>query len=126
MKLRKIILWITGTSIEEARMLFWRGVFWVCSATFIGGILLGLVAVYEQFGMAAMWLAVLLLYLLYLWTEHRKPIYFGGGDDMLWLDGRKPTLPPPGKPQLPPSGAPQIGRASSAVAPSRPGPVARR
>jgi hypothetical protein len=46
--------------------------------------------------------------------------------DMLWLGDRKPALPPPGKPQLPPSGAPKIGRASRAVAPSRPGPVARR
>jgi hypothetical protein len=97
----------------------------VCFTTFTAAILLGIVAVYETFGLPAMWIAVLLLYLLYLWTEHRKPIYFGGGDDMLWLGDRKPTLPPPGKPQLPPPGARQINQANTAITPSRPGPVAR-
>jgi hypothetical protein len=95
MNLRKFIFWITGTSIEEARMLFWRGVVWVFFTTFVGGILFGIVAVYETFGLPAMWIAVFLLYLLYLWTEHRKPIYFGDGYDMLWLGDRKPSLPPP-------------------------------
>jgi hypothetical protein len=126
MNLRKIIFWITGTSIEEARMLFWRGVFWVFFTAFVGGILFGIVAVYETFGLPAMWIAVFLLYLLYLWTERRKPIYFGDGYDMLWLGDRKPSLPPPGKPQMRPSGTPQIGRASTPLTPSHPGPVARR
>jgi hypothetical protein len=119
MKLRKIIFWLTGASIEEARMLFWRGALWVCSTIFIGAIFLGLVAVYETFGLPAMWMAVFLLYLLYLWTEHRKPIYFGDGDDMLWLGDRKPALPPPGKQSLPPPGARQV---TGPRRPALPGP----
>jgi hypothetical protein len=45
MKPRNIIFWITGTSIEEARMLSWRGVLWVRLTTFTAAILLGIVAV---------------------------------------------------------------------------------
>jgi hypothetical protein len=77
-------------------------------------VLLGLVWLYYTFGLAAMWMAVLGIILLAIWMEGRTPVYYRDAD---WL-GSDPALPP--------SGTPQIGRASTALTPSRPGPVARR
>jgi hypothetical protein len=115
-KLRKIIVWITGTSIEEVRMAFWRGVFWVCFYVATGAVLLGVVAVYNMFGMAAMYAVVFLIVLLAIWTERRRPIYFGDGSEFgLDLGGDTPTLPPPGKQALPAPGAPQISMSKPAL-----------
>jgi hypothetical protein len=123
MKLGKIIFWITGTSIEEAGMLFCRGALWVLFTAPIAAILLGLVAVYNEYGLPAMYGAVALLYLLYLGMQRGSSGYLDDGS--MWLGGDK-ALPPPGKQRLPRPGPPQIGRASTAVASSRPGSVARR
>jgi hypothetical protein len=103
------------------RICFWAYFYISCSI-----LLGGLVALYSLFGLAAMWLGVVAIYLLHIWLLRRTPVYCGDGSEFgLDLGGSAPILPP-GKPQLPPSGTPQIGRASTALTPSRPGPVAHR
>jgi hypothetical protein len=106
-----------------------RVTFWVRFYIGCGIILGGVAAVEEVFGLAAMWIAVAGVYLFHIWLLNRT----GGGnagnaEEMLELMGDSPPSlpPPPDKPQLPPLGTPQIGRASTALTPSRPGPVARR
>jgi threonine/homoserine/homoserine lactone efflux protein len=47
--------------------------------TTIATILLGLVAVYQQFGLAVLWIAVGLLYLLYLGMQRRSSGYLDDG-----------------------------------------------
>jgi hypothetical protein len=106
------------------RITFWVRFYIGCSI-----ILGGIVAIEEVFGLPAMWIAVAGVYLFHIWLLNRTGGgYAGNAEEMLELMGDSPpSLPsPPGKPQLPLSGTPQIGRASRAVAPSRPGPVARR
>jgi hypothetical protein len=110
----------------DARTLLLRAVFWVYFVTRCGIMLGGLVALYVLFGLAAMWLGVVAIYLLYIWQLQRAPVYFGDGSEFgLDFGGSAPILPP-GRAALPPSGTPQIGRASRALRPNRPGPVARR
>jgi hypothetical protein len=83
----------------------------------IGAVLLGLVAVYNAFGMAALWLAVGLMYVIYLGLERRRgAAYFDPGG--AFGNGR-PALAPPGKQAPPPLAAPQIGRSRR---PALPGP----
>jgi hypothetical protein len=97
-----------------------RAVFYIWLYGSTGIVLGGLVAVYNLFGMSAFWLAAAGVILFSMWVIARTG--GGGGADpeiYKWMG-----VTPPGKPQLPPSGTPQIGRASRAVAPSRPGPVA--
>jgi hypothetical protein len=69
--------------------------------------LLGLVAIYVYFGMLAFWIAVLIVVLLCLRMEGRRPIYFGDGEP-LRLGGGTPTLPPPGKQALPSPSTPRL------------------
>jgi hypothetical protein len=74
-----------------------------------------------------MWIAVSGVYLFHIWLLNRTGGgYAGNPEELLELMGDSPLPPPPAKPQLPPSGTPRIGRASTALTPSRPGPVARR
>jgi hypothetical protein len=98
------------------RALFWRGVFWVSSATFIGGVLLALVAIYNALGMAALWLAVGLLYVLYFALERRGAGYFdpGGG-----FGGGGPALPVSSTQRLPAPGQPKIGRTQHRALPRK-------
>jgi hypothetical protein len=57
----------------------WRAaVFWIVFYAATGAVLLGVVAVGEEFALLAMIGAIFLLYLVYLWQERRKPIYPGG------------------------------------------------
>jgi hypothetical protein len=81
----------------------------------IATILLGLVAVYNAFGMTALWLAVGLLYVFYFALERRGAACF----DLGGAFGGGPMLPPPGKQRLPAPGPPQIGRSRR---PALPGP----
>jgi hypothetical protein len=74
------------------RTLFWRGVFWVSSATFIGGVLLGLIAIYAQFGLVTMWLAVGALYVIHIGLQRRTGYYDPGAG----FSGSGPALPAPG------------------------------
>jgi hypothetical protein len=85
----------------------------------------GLVALYVLFGLPAMWLGVVAIYLLYLWLARRAPVYFEDAPFMLGSD--KPTLPPPGKQALPPQGwtadrpvEPSAHEASTGVAEKEP------
>jgi hypothetical protein len=92
--------------------------------TMIAVVLLGLSSLYVEYGMALFWLGVVSVCGIGLLSGRRAPVYLAEDDSRLWDD--KPSLPPPGKQALPLPGTPQIGRASSALTPSRPGPVARR
>jgi hypothetical protein len=92
--------------------------------TMIAVVLLGLSWLYVEYGMALFWLGVVSVCGIGLLSGRRAPVYLAEDDSRLWDD--KPSLPPPGKQALPLPGTPQIGRASSALTPSRPGPVARR
>jgi hypothetical protein len=100
---------------DTVRTLFWRSVFWVSSATFIGGILLALLALYQQLGLATLWLAVGLLFVLHLALQRRGAGYYDPGGAF----GGGPMLPPPGKQALTAPGPPQIGRSRR---PALPGP----
>jgi hypothetical protein len=109
----------------DARTVLWRALFWVYFVTGTGFMLGGLYAVYLAFGFAAMYACIFILFLVYVRLQRRVPVYFD--DDPIMLGGDPPrSLPPPGRQALPPLGTPQIGRVSTASAPSRPGPVARR
>jgi hypothetical protein len=81
----------------------------------IGAILLGLVALYQAAGMASLWLAVGLLFVLHLALQRRGGGYYDPGGAF----GGGPMLPPPGKQRLPAPGPPQIGRSRR---PALPGP----
>jgi hypothetical protein len=81
----------------------------------IATILLALVAVYNAFGMAALYAGVFLLYLLHLALQCRSSGYFDPGGAF----GGGPKLPPPGTRALRGPGPPQIGRSRR---PALPGP----
>jgi hypothetical protein len=78
----------------------------VSAGFMIGAILLGLVALYQAAGMASLWLAVGLLFVLHLALQRRGVGYYDPGGAF----GGGPMLPPPGKQRLPAPGPPQIGR----------------
>ena len=90
----------------DARTLFRRIAFGLYFVTGTGIILGGLVALYVLFGLAAMWLGVVAIYLLHIWLLHRAPIYFGHDD--FFLRGDRPPSLPPGKPALPPPSTPRL------------------
>jgi hypothetical protein len=91
----------------DARTL-WRRVAFLAYGTAGTGIMLGgLVALYSLFGLAAMWLGVVAIYLLHIWLLHRTPVYLGN-DDGLWFGESKPALPPPGQQALPSSSTPRL------------------
>jgi hypothetical protein len=91
---------------------------WVYTAT--AAVLLGLVAIYDAFGLPAMCGMIFLLFILYLRLQRRAPLYFEG--EMLQLGGDlPPSLPPPGAQALPPPGRQaQIGGANQALTKHRP------
>jgi hypothetical protein len=81
----------------------------------IGAALLGLAALYTQFGLATLWAAVGLIYLVYLALQRRGAAYLdpGGG-----FSGSRPVLPAPGR-KLPAPGPGQVVRSQR---PALPGP----
>jgi hypothetical protein len=107
-----VIFWITSISIEEVRELFWRGVFWTHYYTAATAGILGVVAIDRSFGLQAMYVVVFLLFLLCIWLERRRPVYF---DSEPFVVGGDSALPPPGKQAQPPAGARQITRANQAL-----------
>jgi hypothetical protein len=111
--LHRIFFWITGALIEEARILFWRSVLWVCFITLTCAGIVGVMAVYLVFGLPATVVLIAALYALCVWLEGRTS-YLGSGGH--WLgDNGKPALPGPGIRALPPQGARQIARLSRAL-----------
>jgi hypothetical protein len=97
----------------------WRAaVFWVVFYAATGTVLLGVVEVYNEFGLPAMYGAVLVLFLLCVWMERRRPVYLDDGDPFM-LGGDRQALPSPGKKALPGPGAPRITRSQR---PALPGP----
>jgi hypothetical protein len=80
----------------------------------IGAALLGLLALYTQFGLVALWLAVGLLYVIYAGLQRRGAAYFDPGG----VFGGS-MLPAPGKQALPVPGPRQIGKSQR---PALPGP----
>jgi hypothetical protein len=96
-----------------------NGLVWAILLPVLLGMSLGLTWVFETFGTTAFFVCVAAIILFCIWLEHRAPVHMGGD----WLsDG----LIGHSTQSLPPSGTPQIGRASTVIAPSRPGTVARR
>ena len=84
----------------DARTLLRRALFWLYFYTATATILFGVVAVYELFGLAAMWIAVAGLFLFYVWLQNRTGGYGCADPEMYdWMG-----LAPPGNPQLPPPG----------------------
>jgi hypothetical protein len=80
----------------------------------IGIALLGLVALYQAAGMAALWLAVGLLFVLHLALQRRGAAYFDPGGAF-----GGPVLPAPGKRTLRGPGPPQIGRSRRRALPRK-------
>jgi hypothetical protein len=82
----------------------------------IGAALLALAAVYNAFGMAALWCAVGLLYLAYLALVRRRgEAYFDPGGAF----SSGPILPAPGKRALQRPGPLQIGRTRQRALPPK-------
>jgi hypothetical protein len=82
------------------------GILIAAGATIMGA-LLGLVALYQAAGMAALWLAVGLLFVLHLALQRRGAGYYDPGGS---FSGSGPVLPAPGKQALPVPGPRQIGK----------------
>jgi hypothetical protein len=70
----------------------------------IGAALLGLYALYAQFGMAALWLAVGAIYVIHLALQRRGASYYDPGGAF-----GGPVLPAPSTQRLPAQGQPRIG-----------------
>jgi hypothetical protein len=73
----------------------------------IGAALVGLMAIYQSFGMAALWGAVALLFVLHLALQRRGAGYYDPGGA---FGGSGPVLPAPGKQALPGPAPRQITR----------------
>ena len=107
----------------DSRTLLRRALFWLYFYTATATILFGVVAVYELFGVAAMWVAVAALFLFYVWLQNRTGGYGGADSEMYdWMG-----VAPPGNPQLPPPGtqalpAPGPRQLSMSQRPALPGP----
>jgi hypothetical protein len=80
----------------------------------IGAALLGLVALYQQLGLASLWLAVGLLYVIYAVLQRREASYYDPGGAF-----SGPVLPAPGKRVLP---APRPRHVTMSRRPTLPGP----
>jgi hypothetical protein len=75
--------------------------------TFVAAVLLGLVALYVEYGMFLFWVGVGAVCLAAILSERRRPVYTGGGGP--W-EAFGSSGPAPGKNALPPPGARQIGQ----------------
>jgi hypothetical protein len=95
-----------------------RMVFYTLVWTIITVACLGLVAIHHYFGITAMWIAVALIYLAYLWLQ-RQGTPYAGYPDWLYPSGVT-ALPPPSRPALPPPGTRAL------PAPSRSGNTGRK
>jgi hypothetical protein len=82
-------------------------VLFVAAMTMIAAVLLGLVAIYVEYGLAVFGVAVAIFCVISFLAERRSPVYYERGSDKLML--------PPGKQALPQPGPPQIGRAPPAI-----------
>jgi hypothetical protein len=82
------------------------------SMSFIAAVLLGLVAVYIEYGVAVFGVAIISLCLVGLLSGRRTQVYCDNDSAPFVLGGdSKQSLPPPGKQALPGPGPEQIGRA---------------
>jgi hypothetical protein len=94
-------------------------VLFVAALTIITALLLGLVALYVEYGMFVFWLGVGAICLAAILSERRRHLYTSSGGPPERFGDSRPSLPPPGKRALPPPAAPQI---SQARRPALPGP----
>src|SRR5262244_987849 len=92
--------------------------FWAFFVTVVGGGLALLMLPYYAYALPGLYGGIGAFYLFHLWLQRRTPIYLGEDDDF-WFGDSKPPLPAP-------SAQAQLGSTSTALTPSRPGPVARR
>jgi len=100
-------------------MIFQRIAFWTYFIAGTGILVGGVAAAGKLFGLPGLIAGIVALYILYLWSERRKPVYFCDGDDaMMELFGGR-ALPPPSKRALAPPGPKQITRSQR---PALPGP----
>jgi hypothetical protein len=88
----------------------------IAAGATIGTDLLGLVAIYNALGMAALWLAVGLLYVLYFALERRGAGYFDPGGA---FGGGGPALPPSNTQRLQRPGQPKIGHTQGQALPRK-------
>jgi hypothetical protein len=56
-------------------------ILFVLSMSFIAAVLLGLVAVYVEYGLAVFGVAVAILCIIGFWSERRSQVYFDHGGD---------------------------------------------
>jgi hypothetical protein len=111
---REVEFLVAELGAFDARTLLWRAFFWLYVTIFITAALLGLVAVYNIFGLPLMYAVVFILFLLCLRLEPRTPSHFEGEPLVLGGD-RPPSPPPPAQPASPAPGTPRLGRSSMAV-----------
>jgi hypothetical protein len=88
----------------------------IAAGATIGASLLGLSALYTQFGLTALWLAVGAIYVIYVALQRRGAAYFDPGGVS---GGGGPALPAPGKRVLP---APRPRQITMSRRPTLPGP----
>jgi len=102
-------------------MFFRRYIFPIFAIVAMLTIFGGLIVVYQFFGMVAFWIGIGAVFLAYIWMQRRTPYSPIPEPEPMsgWFGDGKPPLPPP-------SAQAQLGSTSTALTPSRPGPVARR
>jgi hypothetical protein len=88
----------------------------IAASATIGAALVGLLALYQALGLAALWLAVGGIFVVYLALQRRGASYFDPGGA---FGGGGPALPAPSTQRLPAPGARQIGKPQR---PALPGP----
>jgi len=103
-------------------VIFKRIAFWTYFIAGTGILVGGVAAAGKLFGLPGLIAGIVALYILYLWSERRKPIYFDDGDLLMLGGDSRPALPPPGAQALPAPGPKQITRSQR---PALPGPKSR-
>jgi hypothetical protein len=92
-------------------------VLFVAAMTMVAAVLLGLVAVYVEYGMFVFWAGVGIIIICAILNERRRPIYTATGGWPELFGDSQPSLPPPGKPALPAPGPRQLGQAQRRALP---------
>jgi hypothetical protein len=70
---------------------------YIAAMAMVAAVLLGLVALYVEYGMAVFWMGVVVICLAAILNERRRPMYTGSEGLPELFGGSHPSLPPPGK-----------------------------
>jgi hypothetical protein len=83
--------------------------------TMVAAVLLGLVALYVEYGMFLFWVGVGFIIICAILSERRRQLYTSSGSPPERFGDSRPSLPPPGKRALPAPSTPRISRSNPAI-----------